>query len=184
MKCRGRDLNPSHPRLAILQSRTLCSKVDPTCCQLKADVDAGPHLLSSGPSANARRWIPQGASSRPERSRLDLMRGRRRGRWRRPSPLSPDARMCGQSTPFSLSHGLRDGCAIRWSSSTTPATPTRGVSDGPCSPSINKLPCRERTRSAQDRPNAARLIHQVVAHRSLPHCAAIPLQRGRQRVGR
>jgi len=58
--CRGRDLNPPHACLAIFQSRALCSKVDPSCCQLKADVDAGPHLLSSGPSANARRWIPPG----------------------------------------------------------------------------------------------------------------------------
>ena len=58
--CRGRDLNPPQACLAIFQSRALCSKVDPSCCQLKADVDAGPHLLSSGPSANARRWIPPG----------------------------------------------------------------------------------------------------------------------------
>jgi hypothetical protein len=109
-------LNPPHACLAIFQSRALCSKVDPSCCQLKADVDAGPHLLSSGPSAT-RRWIPPRVhSSRPERSRLDLMGGRRRGAGGGPR----------------RSHGLLDGCVIRWASSTTPATPTRGVSNGPC----------------------------------------------------
>jgi hypothetical protein len=97
-------LNPPHACLAIFQSRALCSKVDPSCCQLKADVDAGPHLLSSGPSANARRWIPPRVhSSRPERSRLDLMGGRRRGAGGGPR-RSPRTQGRAFSPPLSAAH--------------------------------------------------------------------------------
>jgi len=104
---------------------------------LKADVDAGPHLLSFWPICQRTSVDPPRVhSSRPERSRLDLMGGRRRGAGGGPR-RSPDARTSGQSTPFSRSHGLLDGCVIRWVSSTPPTTPTRGVSNGPCSPSIN-----------------------------------------------
>ena len=135
--CRGRDLNPPQACLAIFQSRVLCSKVDPSCCQLKADVDAGPHLLSSGPSANARLWIPRGCV-------LPGVNGPAWILWEvgveelvEPLAAHPGRKDERSVHPCQPSHGPLNGCVIRWASSTTRATPTRGVSNGPCSPSMN-----------------------------------------------
>ena len=126
---------PFRPGPPILQSRAVCSKVDPSCSHLKADEDGGPHLLSYGPSANALGRSPRVQTSRPGRSRLDLW-GDGVDELAMALAAHSDRRSIGQATPlapFTLTPGRVIRCAVP-KSSTTPTgyNGPKSLSSGRC----------------------------------------------------